>query len=117
MTFDDVRTIGLALPGVEDGTSYGTPCLKVRKKLLTRLKEDRQTIVLFGIDFEEREMLMAGFGDTYFITEHYRNYPSVLARLVCAQPAAIESFLQRRWRALAPRKLIAAYDAAPDLSG
>jgi hypothetical protein len=40
VTFDDVRRISLAGPGVEDGTSYGTPALKVRKKLLVRLKED-----------------------------------------------------------------------------
>lgn len=40
MTFDDVRRISLAWPEVEDGTSYGTPALKVRKKLLARLKED-----------------------------------------------------------------------------
>ena len=40
MTFDDVRTIALAWPEVEDGTSYGTPALKVRKKMLVRLKED-----------------------------------------------------------------------------
>jgi hypothetical protein len=36
MTFDDVRKISLAWPEVEDGTSYGTPALKVRKKLLVR---------------------------------------------------------------------------------
>ena len=40
VTFDDVRKISLVWPEVEDGTSYGTPALKVRKKLLVRLKED-----------------------------------------------------------------------------
>lgn len=114
MTFDEVRAIGLALPGVEVGTSYGTPALKANKKLLTRLKEDGQTIVLLGIDFEEREMLMEGFPETYFITEHYRNYPSVLARLSMADPRAIQGFLERRWRAVAPKKLVAGYDAARD---
>ena len=33
MTFDDIRKFALAWPEVEDGTSYGTPALKVRKKL------------------------------------------------------------------------------------
>jgi hypothetical protein len=40
VTFDDVRKIALAWPEVDDGTSYGTPALRVRKKLLARLKED-----------------------------------------------------------------------------
>ena len=30
ITFDDLRKIAHTLPGVEDGTSYGTPALKVR---------------------------------------------------------------------------------------
>jgi len=40
VTFDDVRKIALAWPEVEDGASYGTPALKVRKKLLVRLRDD-----------------------------------------------------------------------------
>jgi hypothetical protein len=46
LSFEDVRQMGLALPGVEEGTSYGTPALKVGKKLLARLKEDGETLVL-----------------------------------------------------------------------
>jgi hypothetical protein len=38
VTFHDIRKIALAWSGVEDGTSYGTPALKVRKKLLVRPK-------------------------------------------------------------------------------
>jgi len=39
MTFDDVRSIALAWPEVTDGTSYGTPALKVREKLLVRRRQ------------------------------------------------------------------------------
>ena len=43
MTFDDVRKFALLWPEVEDGTSYGTPALKVRKKLLARLRKKTAT--------------------------------------------------------------------------
>ena len=33
MTFDDVRKFALAWPEVEDGTSYGTPALKVQQEI------------------------------------------------------------------------------------
>ena len=46
MTFDDVREFALAWPEVEDSTSYGTPALRIRKKLLVRLKEDGDTLVM-----------------------------------------------------------------------
>ncbi len=55
MTFDDVRKIALAWPEVEDGTSYGTPALKVRKKLLARMWEDMETLVMLGVPQDERD--------------------------------------------------------------
>ena len=53
MTFDDVRKMALDWPEVEDGTSYGTPALKVRKKLLVRLKEDGDSLVMPGAPIDE----------------------------------------------------------------
>ena len=38
VTFDTVRQLGRALPGVEEGLSYGTPALRVRGKLFARLR-------------------------------------------------------------------------------
>ena len=58
MTFDDIRKIALAWPEVEDGTSYGTPALKVRKKMLARLREDHDSLVVPGVALDEREMLI-----------------------------------------------------------
>jgi hypothetical protein len=39
--FDTVRKIALELPGVEDGTAYGVPALKVRGKLLACVPANR----------------------------------------------------------------------------
>ena len=56
-TYDTVRKLALALPGVEEGTSYGTPALKVRGKLFVRLKEDGETIVLRSDSFDRAHLL------------------------------------------------------------
>lgn len=37
MTYDEVRRMVLAWPGVEDGTSYGAPSFKIKGKFFTRL--------------------------------------------------------------------------------
>ena len=55
VTFEDVRNIALLWPEVEDGTSYGTPALKVRKKLLVRLREDGDSLVMPAFPLEESE--------------------------------------------------------------
>ena len=87
MIFDDVRKIALAWPEVEDGTSYGTPALKVRKKLLVRLKEDGDSLVMPGVPQDERDMLVERAPKVFYFTDHYRDYPMVLIRLSKAKRA------------------------------
>lgn len=106
MTFDEVRAIALAWPEVSDSTSYGTPALKVRKKLLVRLKEDGDSLVMPGVPQDERGMLVARAPAVFYFTEHYRDYPIVLIRLSNTTAAIVTPFLQRRWRALASRAAI-----------
>lgn len=100
--------LGLRLPGVEVSTSYRTPALKVRGKLMARLWEDAQTLVLVRIGFEQRELLMEVAPEVFFLTPHYRDYPSVLVRLPNAEPAMLEGLFDQIWREIAPRKLVEA---------
>src|SRR6187431_2250399 len=58
MTFDELRKLALAWPEVEDGASYGTPALKVRKKMLVGLREDGDSLVMPGVPPDERAMLV-----------------------------------------------------------
>jgi hypothetical protein len=109
LTFDDVRQIALALPGVEDSTSYGTPAFKVGKKFLARLREDGETLVL-KIGFDEREMLMEVEPEVFYITEHYRGYPSVLVRLAKVHAPTLKRLLEQAWREAAPKRLLRSFD-------
>lgn len=84
ITFDTVRNIGLALPGVEEGTAHGQPALKVHGKLLAclaahRSAEPHSLVVL--MDFEDRAQLLDADPDVYYVTDHYVGYTSVLVRL------------------------------------
>jgi hypothetical protein len=111
MTFDDIRKIALAWPEVEDGTSYGTSALKVRKKMLVRLKEDGDSLVMPGVPLDERAMLVETQPKVFFFTDHYRDYHIVLIRLSKAKRPTVEPFLRRRWRELASKKAVREFDA------
>ena len=110
MTFDELRKLALAWPEVEDGTSYGTPALKVRKKLLVRLKEDGDSVVMPGVPSDERQMLVESRPKVFYFTDHYRDYPMVLIRLSKARSATVEPFLRRHWRTLASKKAVQEFD-------
>jgi hypothetical protein len=80
VTWTTVRELALGLPGVEESTSYRTPAMKVRGKLIARLKEDGETIVV-PMPIADREVRIAADPDVFFVTEHYVPYPYVLVRL------------------------------------
>jgi hypothetical protein len=112
VTFDDVRKISLAWPEVEDGTSYGTLALKVRRKLLVRLREDGDSLVMPGVPPDERDMLVESQPKVFYFTDHYKDYPTVLIRLSKAKRATVEPLLRRRWRALASKTAIKSLEIA-----
>ncbi len=110
MTEDEVREIALSFPGVSEGKSYGAPAFVVNKKFFTRLRRDDASLVLLEVSFDEREMLMEAEPETFHFTAHYKDYPSVLARIATLHPGSLRNFLERRWRKIAPKTLVKAYE-------
>jgi hypothetical protein len=106
--FARIRKLGLTLPSVEVSTSYGTPALKVRKRLLVRMKEDGETLVLLTGDLDEKELLMTTHPGIFFETDHYRGWPAVLIRLKKISDKLLRTLLEEAWRREAPKKLVAA---------
>ena len=111
MTWDEVVAVGQELPGIEVSTSYGTPALKVRGKLVTRLRTEDDSLVLFDVPIDEREALIEADPSVFHTTPHYDGYPSVLARLATVAPDTVRHFLERRWRNAAGKRAVAAFDA------
>src|SRR5438105_4268923 len=103
VTFETVREIALALPGVEEGTSYGTPAFRVRGKFLARLREDSETLVV-KCDHPERDFRMEVNPGTFFVTDHYRGYPMLLVRLTTVEEDDLRDLLEITWRCLAPKR-------------
>ena len=112
MTLEEMREIVLSFPGVVEGTSYGHPSFVVNKKFFTRLRREDQSLVLLEVPFDEREMLIAAEPETFHFTHHYKDYPAVLARMASLHPGSFRGFLERRWRKIAPKKLVKERDAA-----
>jgi hypothetical protein len=111
VTFQAVAAVACQLPEVEISKSYGTPSLKVRGKMMARLLDEGDVLVL-RTELLDRQILMQADPDTFFITDHYRNYPLVLVRLDNVSRAALPDLMERAWRLVAPNTLIAKFEAA-----
>ena len=112
MTLDEMRAIALSFPGATEGSSYGKPAFTVNKKFFTRLRRDDASLVIMDVSFDEREMLIEAEPETFHYTAHYKDYPAVLARMEKLHAGSFRAFLERRWRRIAPKKVVKDYDAA-----
>jgi hypothetical protein len=111
VTFETVSAVARKLlPGVVEATSYGTPALKVRGKLIARLREDGETLVL-RMDLVSREYVLRSNPELWCLTEHYRDYPYVLLRLPVVERRHLPQILEDAWRLVAPKRLVAEFDA------
>lgn len=112
--FDTVRKIGLALPGVEDGTADGNLALKAHGKLLACVPTHRSAepnSLVVRVDFDDRAELLAAAPDVYYVTAHYAGFPSVLVRLSRVNADVLRgllamaySFVTRKPTAHSPRR-------------
>jgi hypothetical protein len=100
--FKIVRTVGLALPGVEAATKYdGSPVLKVNGCFMAglamhRSAEPETLVVRMGLD--ERVLLLEDAPETYYVTDYYEPYPVVLVRLSRVDREALTDLLSVSWR-------------------
>ena len=109
-SFATVRDIARDLPGVEEGTAWGVPALKLRGRLLACMASNKAAepdtlVVLIG--FDQRDAMIADDPETYYLKPHYVGYPSVLVRLPRIERDALKDLLHAAWRfvdASAPKR-------------
>lgn len=101
------------LPGLEVGTAYGTPALRVRGRLFARLREDGETLVV-RTNLFARHYLLESDPEAYHLTDHYRDHPYVLVRLPRISREQLEERLEEAWRLAAPKRLARELDGSQD---
>ena len=113
MTREEVRALLLSFPGVEDGVSYCEPSFKVRGKFFTWMRPALDDSIVVHLDNrDERDLLIEMDPATFHFTDHYRDHAIVLARIATVDPTWLRAALERRWRRVAPRRMVKAFDAA-----
>lgn len=125
MTFDDARRLASNLPEVEEGTSYGTPALKVRGRSFCRLWSEREyrrddvdgtEVLVVFCDLAWKDRLIAAADGALFTTPHYDGYGAVLIRLADIGEDDLADHLTESYLLRAPaalRRLVIADSSCP----
>ena len=94
--WDDVLAFALALPDTELSTSYGKPAVKVRGRAFVYPGREAGSFAVAS-PLGEKQILMETDPDTFWETDHYRNWPAVLIRYGGADRERIENVITRAW--------------------
>ena len=89
---------------MKSGNLLGKGSRRLKGKLLARLKEDGETLVV-KIDFDTQEILMQADPETFFLTDHYVGWPTILVRLARVDRDDLARLLEDSWRQNAPKRL------------
>lgn len=82
--FDKVRKAAALLPDVTEGTSWGSPALKVRNRMFACIPTHRSAepgSLVVRVQFVDRDWLLQSRPDVYYLKPHYQDYACVLVRL------------------------------------
>lgn len=107
--FEKLRQAAAGLPEVTESTSYGTPALKVRTKLLCRVKDADTVVIMCPLD--DKEMLMEAAPRLYFETDHYKGWPAILVRIHAIAVEELHHRLEQAWLKQAPKTLVKTWQA------
>jgi hypothetical protein len=110
VTAAQLKKIALSFPEANEKPSYGKPSFFIAKKFFTRLRADDNSLVMVVDGMDSRDMMLELDPKTYHITDHYRDYPAVLVRMERVTPEEVRIMLERRWRKIAPKKLVKLVD-------
>jgi hypothetical protein len=104
--YESLCKLALKYPGVELSTSYGTPSIKVKGRILGRLRTEAEGAFALRCDFMDRQILLQVHPQAFFVTDHYLNYPMVLVRLDKVERAELADLVERAWRMVATPTLL-----------
>lgn len=96
LTRAEARKIALAVEGASEGPYFGKPAVFVAEKFLTRVHTKEEAMVLAVGSMEMRDVMLEAEPKLFYITDHYKNFPYLLARLSKLDRATLKDLLNAR---------------------
>ena len=93
--------IALAIPGTTEVLWFRKPAVFLHDQFLTKVHDKEEAMTLRVSSMEMRDMMLEAEPELFYITDHYRNFPFILARLSALTPRTLKEILVGRAAQLA----------------
>jgi hypothetical protein len=96
LTKAEARKIALSFPGTTEGSHFRQPAIYLNEKFFTRVHHKEDAMVILTGSLEMRDVMLEAEPELFFITDHYRNFPALLARLSKLDRKTLKELLTAR---------------------
>jgi hypothetical protein len=93
--------IALAFPGSEEVLWFNKPAVFLHGQFLTKVHDKEEAMTFRVSSMEMRDMMLEAEPKLFYITDHYRNFPFILARLSALTPTVLKELIAGRAAQLA----------------
>jgi hypothetical protein len=105
MTPAAARKIALSFAGTRERWSQGGPVIDIDGEHFVRIGTREPDTVQFKLgSFEERDTMIAAQPELFYITDHWKSYKGLLARLSVLDAKTFRALLKQRLVALEAQK-------------
>jgi hypothetical protein len=95
--------IALAFPGTEEVLWFNKPAVFLHGQFLTKVHDKEEAMTFRVSSMEMRDMMLEAEPGLFYITDHYRNFPFILARLSALTPTVLKELIAGRAAQLAEK--------------
>ncbi len=96
LTRAEARKIALSFEGTSEGPYFNKPAIFFGETFLTRVHTKEEAMVLAIGSMEMRDMMLEAEPKLFYITDHYKKFPYLLARLSALDKATLKDLLSAR---------------------
>src|SRR5215469_17943135 len=96
LTRNEAKKIALSFEGATEGPYFGKPAIFVAETFLTRVHHKEEAMVLAIGSLEMRDVMLEAEPKLFYITDHYKNFPYLLARLSELDKGTLKDLLAAR---------------------
>ncbi len=103
LTKAEARKIALSIAGTSEGPYFGKPAIFLGEEYLCRVHDKEAAMVLRSGSMEMREVMLEAEPKLFYITDHYKSFPVILARLSALDKETLKDLLAARMLRIAQK--------------
>jgi hypothetical protein len=103
LTKAEARKIALSITGTLEGPYFGRPAIFLGEEYLCRVHDKEAAVVLRSGSMEMREVMLEAEPKLFYITDHYKSFPVILARLSALDKKTLKELLAARMLRIAEK--------------